>query len=197
MHFHEVAAMTEPNRGLEALLERLLVLSRWLLAPFFLGLALGVVILLIKFAQEFYHMAAQAITISDEEAILGMLTLIDLALMGALVMIVIFSGYENFVSKIDHTSDRRWPEWMGSIDFTSLKIKLLGSIVAISAIQLLKQFMAVKSASDRELWWYAGIHIVFVVSSVLLALSDRLSASHVQPEGKEKAPPADGAGGTH
>jgi uncharacterized protein (TIGR00645 family) len=187
--------MSEPNRGLETLLERLLTLSRWLLAPFFLGLALGVVILLIKFAQEFYHMAAQAITITDEEAILGMLTLVDLALTGALVMIVIFSGYENFVSKIDHTSDRRWPEWMGSIDFTSLKIKLLGSIVAISAIQLLKQFMAVKSASDRDLWWYAGIHVVFVVSSVLLALSDRLSASHVQPEGKQKAPSADGSAG--
>jgi uncharacterized protein (TIGR00645 family) len=186
--------MTEPHRGLETLLERLLTLSRWLLAPFFLGLALGVVVLLIKFAQELYHMAARAITISDEEAILGMLTLVDLALTGALVMIVIFSGYENFVSKIDHTDDRRWPEWMGSIDFTSLKIKLLGSIVAISAIQLLKQFMAVKAVSDRELWWYAGIHIVFVVSSVLLALSDRLSAA--PPEGKQKAPPADGSAGT-
>jgi uncharacterized protein (TIGR00645 family) len=112
-------------------------------------------------------------------------------------MIVIFSGYENFVSKIDHTADRRWPEWMGAIDFTALKIKLLGSIVAISAIQLLKQFMDIKSASDRELWWYAGIHIVFVASSVLLALSDRLSAGHVEPEGRKKAPPADGSASSH
>ena len=71
------------------------------------------------------------------------------------------------------------------------------SIVAISAIQLLKQFMAIKSVSDRELWWYVGIHLVFVVSGVLLALSDRLSASHVAPEGKDKAPPADGNAGTH
>jgi uncharacterized protein (TIGR00645 family) len=189
--------MTKPDRGFEVLLERLLTASRWLLAPFFLGLALGIVILLIKFVQEFYKLAKDAMVISEAEAILGMLSLVDLALTGALVMIVIFSGYENFVSKIDHTTDRRWPEWMGSIDFTALKIKLLGSIVAISAIQLLKQFMAVKSASDRELWWYAGIHVVFVVSSVLLALSDRLSAAHVEPEGKEKATAADTSSAPH
>lgn len=189
--------MTQPDRGLENLLERLLTASRWLLAPFFLGLALGIVILLIKFVQEFYKLAKNAMVVSEAEAILGMLSLVDLALTGALVMIVIFSGYENFVSKIDHTPDRRWPEWMGSIDFTALKIKLLGSIVAISAIQLLKQFMAVKSASDRELWWYAGIHVVFVVSSVLLALSDRLSAAPVQPEGKGKAPPSGGSAAPH
>jgi uncharacterized protein (TIGR00645 family) len=189
--------MTQPDRGLENLLERLLTASRWLLAPFFLGLALGIIILLIKFVQEFYKLAKGAMAMTEAEAILGMLSLVDLALTGALVMIVIFSGYENFVSKIDHTSDKRWPEWMGSIDFTALKIKLLGSIVAISAIQLLKQFMAVKSASDRELWWYAGIHVVFVVSSVLLALSDRLSAPHVQPEGKGKAPSADRPAASH
>jgi uncharacterized protein (TIGR00645 family) len=84
---------------------------------------------------------------------------------------------------------------MASIDFTSLKIKLLGSIVAISAIQLLKQFMDVRAASDRELWWYAGIHVVFVVSSVLLALSDRLTAAREEPEDKQNAPPTDGATG--
>ena len=189
--------MNQPDRGLEFFLERLLTASRWLLAPFFLGLALGIVILLIKFVQEFCKLAKEAMALSEAEAILGMLSLVDLALTGALVMIVIFSGYENFVSKIDHTADRRWPEWMGAIDFTALKIKLLGSIVAISAIQLLKQFMAVKSASDRELWWYAGIHVVFVASSVLLALSDRLSADHVEPEGRKKAPPADGSADRH
>jgi uncharacterized protein (TIGR00645 family) len=193
--------MTEHNH-LEALIERLLTASRWLLAPFFLGLALGLVVLLIKFVQELYHLAVGALTVSEAQAILGVLTLVDLALTGALVLIVIFSGYENFVSRIDHSRARDWPSWMGSIDFTALKIKLLGSIVAISAIQLLKQFMAVRSASDRELWWSAGIHMVFVISSVLLALSDRLSVGHVEseskePKGKEKTPPAGGAGGTH
>ena len=117
----------------------------------------------------------RAISGTEAEAILGVLTLVDLALTGSLLLIVIFSGYENFVSKIDHSGHTDWPEWMGTIDFTALKIKLLGSIVAISAIQLLKQFMAVKTASDRELMWYVIIHVVFVVSSVLLALSDRIS----------------------
>jgi len=185
--------MNQRNRSVENLLERLLTASRWLLAPFFVGLALGIVILLIKFVQEFYKLAARAMAMSEEEAILGMLSLVDLALTGALVMIVIFSGYENFVSKIDHTADRNWPEWMGSIDFTALKIKLLGSIVAISAVQLLKQFMTVKTASDRDLLWYAIIHVVFVVSSVLLALSDRLSGD-IKSAGKGKEPPSPPAG---
>src|SRR4029079_11354074 len=158
---------------------------------FYLGLAISVGILLIKFAQEIFHLAQKALIASESDVILGVLTLVDLSLTGSLLLIVIFSGCENFVSKIDHTADRNWPEWMGSIDFTALKIKLLGSIVAISAIQLLKQFMAVKTASDRDLMWYVGIHLVFVVSSVLLALSDRLggeikSKSHGPSSGNDK-----------
>ena len=160
---------------IESLLEKTLFASRWLLAPFYLGLAVGIGILLIKFGQELLHLAQVSISGSESDAILGVLTLVDLALTGSLLLIVIFSGYENFVSKIDHSRHKDWPEWMGTIDFTALKIKLLGSIVAISAIQLLKQFMAVKSATDRELMWYVVIHVVFVVSSVLLALSDRIS----------------------
>ena len=182
---------------LERALEGIIYASRWLMAPVYLGLIAALAILIITFFREFYIQAPQVLTMDETDIILLVLTLVDLSLAGNLVLIILFSGYENFVSKIDHTDDRRWPEWMGSIDFTSLKIKLLGSIVAISAIQLLKQFMAVKAASDRELWWSTGIHLVFVVSSVLLALSDRLSASHVQPEGKQKAPPADGSAGTH
>jgi uncharacterized protein (TIGR00645 family) len=182
--------MAQKDRMLENLLERVLTASRWLLAPFFLGLALGVVILLIKFVQELYHLAIQALALTEAQAILGVLSLVDLALTAALVMIVIFSGYENFVSKIDHTEHRHWPAWMGSIDFTALKIKLLGSIVAISAIQLLKQFVTVQSVSDRDLTWYVIIHVVFVVSSVLLALSDRLSGEvkaspHASPSGQD------------
>ena len=166
---------------IESVLEKTLFASRWLLAPFYLGLAISIGILLIKFVQELFHLAAQAFVASESDSILGVLTLVDLSLTGSLLLIVIFSGYENFVSKIDHTSHRDWPEWMGTIDFTALKIKLLGSIVAISAIQLLKQFMAVRTASDRELTWYVIIHVVFVVSSVLLALSDRLSGDSKSP----------------
>ena len=166
---------------IERLLEKTLFASRWLLAPFYFGLAISVAILLIKFAQELFHLAVMSFSASETDVILGVLTLVDLALTGSLLLIVIFSGYENFVSKIDHTTHRDWPDWMGTIDFTALKIKLLGSIVAISAIQLLKQFMAVKAATDRELMWYVVIHVVFVASSVLLALSDRISGDTRSP----------------
>ena len=167
---------------LEKALEATLFASRRLLAPFYLGIALGVVILLIKFMQELLHLALISFSGTEADIILGVLSLVDLALTGSLLLIVIFSGYENFVSKIDHSSHRDWPEWMGTIDFTALKLKLLSSIVAIAAIHLLKQFMSIcigqqgmTPANDRELFWYVAIHVVFVISSVLLALSDRIS----------------------
>jgi uncharacterized protein (TIGR00645 family) len=169
----------------ERRLEGLLFASRWLLAPFYVGLAISIFVLLIKFLLELVHILQTAFTSTEAEVILGVLTLVDLALMGSLIIIVIFSGYENFVSKIDHSKHVDWPEWMGTIDFTALKLKLLSSIVAISAIQLLKLFMDVKKASDRELLWYVIIHVVFVGSSVLLALSDRIAsgtASHESPK---------------
>jgi uncharacterized protein (TIGR00645 family) len=177
---------------IESVLEKTLFASRWLLAPFYLGLAISIAILLIKFAQELFHLAQRAFVASESDTILGVLTLVDLSLTGSLLLIVIFSGYENFVSKIDHSGHRDWPEWMGTIDFTALKIKLLGSIVAISAIQLLKQFMAVRTASDRELTWYVIIHVVFVVSSVLLALSDRLAGESKAAKAAAAEAPAKG-----
>jgi len=167
---------------LEKALEATLFASRWLLAPFYLGIALGVVILLIKFMQELLHLALISFSGTEADIILGVLSLVDLALTGSLLLIVIFSGYENFVSKIDHSSPRDWPEWIGTIDFTALKLKLLSSIVAIAAIHLLKQFMSIcigqqgmTPANEREPFWYVAIHVVFVISSVLLALSDRIS----------------------
>jgi uncharacterized protein (TIGR00645 family) len=163
---------------IENALEQALFASRWLLAPFYLGLALSLVILLIKFMAELAHIALIAFSGTEADIILGILTLVDLALTGSLLIIVIFSGYENFVSKIDHSNHKDWPEWMGTIDFSGLKLKLLSSIVAISAVQLLKQFMALKTVTpenERVLFWLVIIHVVFVASSVLLALSDRIS----------------------
>jgi uncharacterized protein (TIGR00645 family) len=188
---------------LEKALEGTLFASRWLLAPFYLGIAVGVVILLIKFMQELFHLALISISGTEADIILGVLTLVDLALTGSLLLIVIFSGYENFVSKIDHSMHRDWPEWMGTIDFTALKLKLLSSIVAISAIHLLKQFMSIRTgqqgttpANDRELFWYVVIHVVFVVSSVLLALSDRISEGTAHVVAARVAARADGDDGT-
>lgn len=170
---------------LENLVEGLIFASRWILAPFYLGLAFSLVILLIKFMGEFYHIASHAFTMSESEVIVGVLALVDLALTGSLIIIVVLSGYENFVSRLDLSDHKDWPEWMGTIDFSALKLKLLSSIVAISAIQLLKQFMTVSSVSDRDLMWLVIVHIVFVVSSVLLALSDKISgAGHHGKNGK-------------
>ena len=177
----------------EWILESLIFSSRWILAPFYLGLAVSLLILLVKFMAELWHMASHAFSSTESDVILGVLSLVDLTLTGSLLIIVIFSGFENFVSKIDHSGHRDWPEWMGTIDFGALKLKLLSSIVAISAIQLLKQFMAGKTATDRELMWYVVIHVVFVVSSVLLALSDRLTgeakASKAKATDAGQAPP--------
>jgi uncharacterized protein (TIGR00645 family) len=173
-------------KTVELALEKIVFASRWALAPFYLGLALALFVLLIRFVFELSHLAMIAFQATESQVILGILALVDLTLTGSLVIIVIFSGYENFVSKIDHSSHRDWPEWMATIDFTALKLKLLSSIVAISAIQLLKQFMSITTVSDRDLFWLVIIHVVFVVSSVLLALSDRLSAG-AEPHGKAAA----------
>ena len=166
---------TTTQEKLEYYGEQVLFASRWLLAPFYLGLAVSIGVLLVKFMAELLHLVSHAFTSTEGEVILGVLALVDLALTGSLLIIVIFSGYENFVSKIDHSGHRDWPEWMGTIDFAALKLKLLSSIVAISAIQLLKKFMAIDKVSEREIFWLVVIHVVFVVSSVLLALSDRIA----------------------
>lgn len=168
-----------PAHRAEHFLEQVLFGARWLLAPFYFGLALSLIVLLIKFMMELGHLALHAFSLSESDTILGILTLVDLALTGSLLIIVIFSGYENFVSKIDHSNHKDWPEWMGTIDFSALKLKMLSSIVAISAVQLLKEFMSLKTVSaenERVLYWLVVIHVVFVVSSVLLALSDRIAA---------------------
>lgn len=160
---------------LERRLETLLSASRWLLAPFYLMLVIALGGLLLKALQEAWHFISHVLSATESEVILGVLALIDLTFTGSLIVIVIFSGYENFVSKIDADAHRNWPEWMSQIDFSGLKLKLISSIVAISAIQLLKAFMNVKGASDRDLMWYVVIHVVFVLSGLLMALTDRIS----------------------
>ena len=162
---------------MEHLLERTIFASRWLLAPFYLGLCLALVLLLVKFGQELLHVAPAVLTMSESAVVLSILALIDLSLAGNLLLLVIFSGYENFVSKIDVGDHKDRPDWMGKVDYSGLKLKLLASIVAISAIQLLRAFMNIKSMTNEELAWLVGIHMCFVVSGVLLALMDRLTES--------------------
>jgi len=160
---------------IERQLERGIFASRWLLAPFYIGLIGSLVLLLVKFVQEFFHLVPRVLELSDTEALLGVLTLVDLSLAANLLLMVIFAGYENFVSKIDAADHEDRPDWMGKIDYGGLKLKLVTSIVAISAIQLLKAFMNVGETTNEELAWMVGIHLTFVISGVLLAWMDRLA----------------------
>jgi uncharacterized protein (TIGR00645 family) len=170
---------------LERWLEKFLFNSRWLLAPFYVMLVAALVGLLIKAGQETLHFVTHAISSSESDVILGVLSLVDLTLTGSLIVIVIFSGYENFVSRIDPGETEDWPEWMGKIDFAGLKLKLLSSIVAISAIQVLKAFMNIRNITDRELAWQVGIHVVFVVSGLIMALTDKVAGDSHAKAGSE------------
>jgi uncharacterized protein (TIGR00645 family) len=161
---------------IETVVEKILVASRWIMAPFYLGLVVTLIVIFLKFIHEIVHFAGAALTMTEEEVVTGALSVVDLTLLGSLILIVIFSGYENFVSKIDPTGHDKWPEWMTKVDFTGLKLKLLGSIVLISGIQLLKAFMSIEKLSDRELYFQMSVHMVFVVSSLLLAATDWLQS---------------------
>lgn len=162
---------------IEAIIERGLFSSRWLMAPIYIGLAAALLLLLISFMQELLHLFQNISTLTQSDVILGILSLIDLSLAGNLLLIVIFSGYENFVSKMDTGKHEDQPEWKGTVDFSSLKLKLIASIVAISGIHLLKMFMGVDKVSESQLKWMVIIHLVFVVSGVLLALMDFIAAA--------------------
>jgi uncharacterized protein (TIGR00645 family) len=163
---------------LEATLEHWVFRSRWLLAPFFVGLLLAIVALLIKFVKQLATLAMNMMTLADDEMIVAILTLVDSALIAALLLIIGFSGYENFVSKIATGEHEDRPAWMGRVGFADLKIKLMGAIVAISAVELLKAFINVRADTPwQELAWKVGIHITFVVSGVLFAVTDRITES--------------------
>jgi uncharacterized protein (TIGR00645 family) len=161
---------------MEKLIENLIFKARWLMAPFYLGLALSLVVLLIVFINEFIHFFTGGMRFDETSIILLILTLIDLSFTGNLLIMVIFSGYENFVSKIDvgHHEDK--PKWMGTVDFSGLKLKLISSIVAISGIQLLKIFFDLKDYTREEIYLFIAVHLTFVISGVLLALMDYIAS---------------------
>ena len=164
------------TKRFERSFEGVLFNSRWLMAPFYLGLVVSLAVLLYKFVLLLYEFIQHAPLAKEGDIILGVLSLIDVTLTANLILIVVFSGYENFVSRLDPDEHPDWPAWMTKVDFAGLKQKLLASIVAISAIQLLKAFMHLDGAFDStKLAWLTGIHLVFVASALLLALSDRLS----------------------
>jgi len=161
----------------EHLLERFIFASRWLLAPFYVGLVGAIALLLFKFVKEFINLLPMVGAGDGSQFIAGVLTLVDVALVANLLIIIIFAGYENFVSKIDTRDNVDRPDWMGHVSFSDLKLKVIGSIVAISGIELLKAFVNIEAYTNDQLAWKVGLHMTFVVSGVLFAVMDRLTKS--------------------
>lgn len=165
----------QQNNGpfLERAIEWLIYTSRWLMAPVYLGLIAALGILIVTFFRELYLQVPQVLTMDETDIILLVLTLVDLSLAGNLVLIILFTGYESFVSKIEAAhKDRDRPDWMGTLDFSGLKIKLIASIVAISGIHLLKIFMNLTHYTESQLLWYVVIHLTFIFSGVAVAVMD-------------------------
>ncbi len=160
---------------MEKTIERLLFASRWLLAPLYLGMSLALIALGIKFFLEVYHLITHVLEYSEADLVLVLLALVDMVLVGSLIIMVMFSGYENFVSRIDVDEGTDKLGWLGKLDANSLKLKVASSIVAISSIHLLRAFMNAKQTDPDVLFWYVVIHLTFVVSAVMMGVLDRIS----------------------
>ena len=149
--------------------------SRWILAPIYVGLSLALLALFIKFFQELYHFIPFILELDESQLVLKLLSLIDLTLVGSLIVIVMFSGYENFVSRMDIGETTEKLDWLGTHDYGSLKMKVATSIVAISSIHLLKIFMNVDTTNNEKVMWYALLHLTFVVSAMFMGYLDKLT----------------------
>ena len=163
---------------MEAWVERFMYASRWLLAPIYIGLSLALVALGIKFFQELFHLLPHVLEISEADIVLVVLSLIDIALVSGLIIMVMFTSYENFVSQIDLKEGTEKLAWLGTLDTSSLKSKVAASIVAISSIHLLKVFMNAKNIDNDKLMWYVLIHLTFVISAYAMGSLDKASRKH-------------------
>jgi uncharacterized protein (TIGR00645 family) len=161
-----------PMKSTERYIETVIFASRWLLAPFFIGLLVANVVLLIKFSEELAALLWSLVTPAEHDTVISILTLVDTTLIAILLLIIVFSGYENFVSKLEIGGHEDRPAWMGRVGFGDLKIKLIGAIVAISAVELLKAFLVSTQYTNEQLTWKIAIHLTFVISGVLFAVTD-------------------------
>jgi uncharacterized protein (TIGR00645 family) len=168
-------------KSLELLVERIILSSRWLLVVFYLGLVAALAVYALSFIFKFLKVAQNVFTYGESEMILAMLGLIDAALVASLIVMVMISGYENFVSRFDEGEDQ--VSFLGKLDAGSLKIKVASSIVAISSIHLLQIFLNANQYTDSKLMWFTIIHLAFVVSAVMLGFLEKLMA---KPKDTEK-----------
>ncbi len=160
---------------MERLIESLMLKSRWLLAPIYLGLSLAIIALMVKFFQEVVHLFLHIFSSSEAEVVLVVLSLIDISLVGGLLVMVMMSGYENFVSELDASNEGEKLSWLGKMDASSLKMKVAASIVAISSIHLLRVFMNIDNVNPDLMKWYVIVHLTFVVSAFAMGALDRIT----------------------
>jgi uncharacterized protein (TIGR00645 family) len=160
----------------ERWIEKSLFASRWILAPIYLGLTIAMLAVGIKFFQEAFHVLLHVWTMDESDMVLAVLAMIDMVLVASLVVMVMLSGYENFVSQIELADEGKKLDWLGKLDATALKLKVSASIVAISSIHLLQIFMNAQQTPNDKILWYVVLHLTFVVSSVLMAVMDRIGA---------------------
>lgn len=160
---------------MEQLIEKAMYRSRWLLAPIYLGLSLALLALGIKFFQEVFHLIPHVWGMKEADIILVVLSLIDMAMVGGLIVMVMMSGYENFVSQLDVSAEEEKLSWLGKMDSSSLKMKIAASIVAISSIHLLKIFMNAENMDNDKLKWYVIIHMTFVASAFAMGALDNMT----------------------
>ncbi|RRV06175.1 TIGR00645 family protein [Pseudomonas sp. v388] len=160
---------------MERFFENAMYASRWLLAPIYFGLSLGLLALGLKFFQEIFHVLPNIFALAEAELILVLLSLVDMALVGGLLVMVMISGYENFVSQLDIDEDKEKLNWLGTMDSSSLKMKVAASIVAISSIHLLRVFMDAANIEAEHLKWYVIIHMTFVVSACAMGYLDKVT----------------------
>lgn len=165
-------------------IEAIVRLSRWLVAPFLLGLVVGLLALLYAFIVKVAGFVTQVRGAPEDEIIVGILKLVDFTLVANLIVIVICSGYENFVARIAPEDQGKWPDGLIGIGFSGLKQRLLGSIVAIAAVNVLEWFIDIdRSVDSIKLSWVVGILLTFAVAMLILALADRASEPHGEKRG--------------
>ena len=167
-------------KNLDEIIEKLIFKSRWLLAPFFVGLILAIIILLGKFIKEIIWLFSDILESTSSHTIISILTLLDTTLIACLVIIIIFSGYEIFVSKIEVDKNDEKLSWMGKISFSDLKLKLITAIVAISTVELLREINNIENSSNEIMTWKIGVHLTFVFTGVFFALTDLIASKKNQ-----------------
>ncbi|ODT70015.1 MAG: hypothetical protein ABS75_14370 [Pelagibacterium sp. SCN 63-23] len=159
-------------KSLELIVERIILATRWLLVAFYVGLGIALAFYAVSFFVKLWDFGSHLIGMDETETILKILGLIDAALIASLVVMVIISGYENFVSRFDNEEE---VHWLGQIDAGSLKIKVASTIVAISSIHLLQIFLNVPSYTSQHILWYTVLHLTFIISALFLAVIDKIS----------------------